>query len=65
MSAVNPPPCPMCTGKMLLKEQHRMAHSHASMLFFRCTTCGVEYPRASDTTAAPAMAQIEPGGSIT
>ena len=61
MSATQTPPCPMCSGAMTLKEQHRMAHSEAMMMFFRCTQCGVEYPRASDTTAAPVTAALEPG----
>lgn len=55
-----PPPCPLCSGKMVLKDSRKLAK--AVMRFFGCTACGVEYPRASDSPAPSAAAPVDRGG---
>ena len=43
-----PPACPECTGNTSLKEVHMHYPSQKYILFFKCGTCAVEYPRAVD-----------------
>jgi hypothetical protein len=50
----------MCGGQMRLNESRRIPNSNAMMCFFRCTQCGVEYARATDSPAPSMGGPIDP-----
>lgn len=53
MTAINLPPlCPVCGGNTQLKEMHRLPRSAKLTCFFRCLSCGTEYPRSIEAEEA-------------
>ena len=41
-----PPLCPVCGGTTHLKEMYRSPRGDGYSCFFRCDSCGTDYPRA-------------------
>lgn len=39
------PPCPLCAGTMVTKETHFDRGLDAEVRIYKCTACGVEYPK--------------------
>ncbi len=54
------PPCPVCTGKTVLKDMRKLPNAEGHMGFFHCVACGTEYPRAIDG-AGSVLASLDKG----
>lgn len=46
------PPCPVCSGKTMLKDMRKLPKADGYMCFFHCLSCGTEYPRAIEGAEA-------------